>query len=127
MNRILRGGIQHKERLMSTEEKTWYFARGGKTYGPFTEHGLCKHYEAGKFASSDYVFCKGQMESWVKADTVPGLCDSLELDPEPEPEHHQVPQYERAAYDHALDKKRMKKEAKKKQKALWDKLKKRPG
>lgn len=111
---------------MSNEEKTWYFAKGGKTFGPFTEHELCRHYEAGKFTASEHVFCKGQMEGWVKAGSVPGLCDSLELSPEPEPEHHSVPQHERAAFDHAQDKGRIKKQHKKRQKAFWDRLRKKP-
>jgi len=109
---------------MPEEEKTWYFARGGERFGPFTEHELCRKYEAGEFAASDYVFCRGEMESWVKAGTVPGLTDSLELSPEPEPEHHSVPQYERVAFEHSQDQKRLKKQKKKRQKAFWDRLRK---
>ncbi len=82
------------------EEKKWYFAKGGQPHGPFTELELCKQREAGAFGEQDHVYCKGETDGWVKASSIAGLCDSLELDAPPPPEHHAVPQYERAAYDH---------------------------
>ena len=105
-----------------SEESKWYFAKKGKPYGPFTEHELCKHSAAGSFGPNDHVFCKGEMDGWVKASTIPGLCDTLELDAEPEPEHHQVPFYERAAFEHAGDKKRQQKERKERDSKYWKKL-----
>lgn len=107
-----------------SEEKAWYFTTKGKSYGPCTQHELCKHFGAGRFSASDYVFCKGQMEGWVKAGEVPGLCDSLELSPEPEPEHHAVPFHEKAAFDHAQDQRKVQKDRTKRDKAFWDRLKK---
>ena len=81
------------------EEKKWYFAKEGKPFGPMSEQETCKAFEAGSFGRDDYVYCKGETEGWVKAHTVPGLCDTLSLDAEPEPEHHEVPIYERASYE----------------------------
>jgi len=104
------------------DQKKWYFARKGKAYGPFTEHELCRHFEHGKFAASDFVFCKGEMEGWTKASDVPGLGDSLELSPEPEPEHHSVPFHEKASYEGSVDKRREKKRRKDREKKYWDKL-----
>jgi hypothetical protein len=108
-----------------SEEKTWYFAKQGKSYGPFTEHELCNLHGEGKFGSNDYVFCKGEMEGWVRAETVPGLCDSLELSPEPEPEHHSVPFYEKAGLEHAMGKEKVEKQRDKREKAYWSKLRRR--
>ena len=81
------------------EEKKWYYAKDGKPHGPMGEHELCREYEAGSFTREDYVYCKGETDGWVKAYAIPGLCDSLALDAEPAPEHHEVPLYERASYD----------------------------
>ena len=108
----------------ATEEKCWYFAKGGKPYGPCTLHEMSDHFEKGSFARTDFVHCKGKTEGWVKAETITGLCDSLALDPEPEPEHHSVPLYERAAYDHAAGKEKVKKQKVKRAKAFWSRLKK---
>jgi hypothetical protein len=110
--------------MSAQDGKTWYFARQGKSYGPFTQHELCKLYGEGKFASLDFVFCKGEMEGWVKAETVPGLCDSLELSPEPEPERHAVPFYERVGLENSVGKERAEKARDKRSKAYWGKLKK---
>ncbi len=103
-------------------EKKWYYAKDGKPNGPFTEHDLCKHFKAGQFGESDYVFCKGDMADWVKAATVPGLTDSLELSPEPEPEHHAVPFHERAAFNHGADHTGLEKQRRKNDKNYWKKL-----
>ena len=107
-----------------SEEKTWYFARKGKSYGPFTQREICGQFENGAFTADDFVFCKGETESWVKAGEIPGLADSLTLSPEPEPEHHDVPLYERAAFDHTQDAKRVKKEKAKRERDFWGRLKK---
>ena len=85
------------------DEAKWYFARDGKPNGPMSQHDLCKRFGERAFTADDYVYCKGATEGWVKASTIAGLCDSLALDAEPEPEHHEVPLYERAAYDHSGD------------------------
>jgi len=81
------------------EDKKWYYAKDGKPYGPMTEYELCKAFEAGSFTGNDYVFCKGETDGWVKASSISGLCDSLALDAEPEPQKHEVPLYERASYE----------------------------
>jgi len=91
------------------EEKKWYYAKGGKSQGPFSQLELCRQFEAGAFGKDDHVYCKGETQGWVKASTIAGLCDSLELEPEPEPEHHEVPLYERAAYDHGRSEQKPKK------------------
>ncbi|MHC4714696.1 MAG: DUF4339 domain-containing protein [Planctomycetota bacterium] len=106
------------------EEQSWYFAKKGKTVGPFSEHELCKQFEAGAFGAEDHVYCKGETEGWVKAGTITGLCDSLSLDAEPEPEHHSVPQYERASYEHSVGKKKVKKQKEKRSRAFWGRLRK---
>ena len=80
------------------DEGKWYFAKGGTAYGPLTLQTLCGQYATGAFATTDYVYCKGQTDGWVKASSIPGLCDSLSLEPEPEPERHEVPLYEKASY-----------------------------
>ena len=103
-------------------EKKWYYAKGGKPNGPFTEHELCKLFEAGEFGKADYIFCKGEMADWVKAGTVPSLTGSLDLSPEPEPEHHAVPFYEKAAYDHNVDHTSLEKQRRKDDKKYWKKL-----
>jgi hypothetical protein len=88
------------------EEKKWYFAKDGKPVGPMGEHELCNKYREGAFGSKDYVYCKGETDGWVKAATVPGLCDEIKLDAEPPPQHHEVPLYEKAAFDHKQDDKK---------------------
>lgn len=108
-----------------SEEKRWYYAREGKPQGPLTEHEFCKLFSQGTLGANDFVFCKGEMTEWVKAETVPGLCNSsLELSPEPEPEHHAAPAHERAGLTPTIGHKRMKKQKVKRQKAYWDLLKK---
>jgi hypothetical protein len=93
------------------EERKWYYAKGGQSHGPMSEHELCRQRAAGVFTADDFVYSKGATDGWVKASTVPGLCDSLELDAEPAPEHHEVPLHERAAYNQAGGKQPVKKEA----------------
>ena len=95
---------------MTDQEPRWYFAKGGKSHGPLSELELCRQCEAGAFGKNDHVYCKGQTEGWVKASMIPGLCDSMELDAEPEPEHHEVPLHQRVAYEHAPTDKKAKKE-----------------
>ena len=97
------------------DEKKWYFAKDGKPNGPMSEHELCKQHQAGVFGPNDYVYCKGETEGWVKASTIPGLCDTLSLDAEPEPEHHEVPLHERASYQQAQGDDKSKKPAKPKE------------
>lgn len=124
------------------EEKVWYYAKRGKPFGPMTELEICRSFEKGEFTPEEFVFCKGQMKEWVKAGTVPGLCDSLELSPEPEPEHHEVPAHEKASFVHEIGKenlkldaerrrreelarrKRLDQEREKREKEYWSKLKK---
>jgi hypothetical protein len=107
-----------------SEEKTWYFATKGKSYGPFSQREIVTQFEKGAFTAADFVFCKGEMEGWIKAADIPGLCDSLTLSPEPEPERHGVPLYEKVAFDHAQDAKRVKKEREKRERTFWGRLKK---
>lgn len=105
------------------DDQLWYFAKAGKSHGPMTEHELCKEYESGTFGANDFVFGKGKTEGWVKASTVPGLCDSLTLDEEPEPEHHQVMPFQQALRAKAEDSRRAKKKHKERDKKFWDRLK----
>lgn len=108
-----------------SEEKRWYYAKGGKPQGPLTEHELCKFFSNGTLGANDFVFCKGEMTEWIKAVEVPGLCNSsLVLSPEPEPEHHAAPAHERASLESAVGHGRVKKQKVKRQKAFWDRLKK---
>lgn len=83
------------------DEEKWYFAKGGTAYGPVTLHGLNEQFKKGAFTASDFVYCKAQTDGWVKASTIEGLCDKLELEAEPEPEHHEVPSFEKVAFEQA--------------------------
>jgi hypothetical protein len=65
------------------------------------------------------VYCKGQTDGWVKASSIPGLCDSLSMEPEPEPERHQVPLYEKVSFQQSAS---GGKKAKEGGKSLWGKL-----
>lgn len=105
------------------EEKIWYYAKDGKAVGPFIQRDLVRHFNDGNFSASDYIFCKGQTEGWVRASTIPGLCGTLELAPEPEPERHEVPLYERAGYQHAVGETNRKVAQKDLEKKFWDKVK----
>ncbi len=106
------------------DEQKWYFAKGGVAYGPYSQHELCKKFEDGFFGAKDFVYCKEATEGWVAAESIPGLCDTLTLEPEPEPEHHEVPLYEKAAYNRAVGEDRVKKAHEQREKQLLNKLRK---
>jgi hypothetical protein len=104
------------------DESKWYYGKAGKSFGPYSEHDLCQQYKAGAFTADDFVYCKGHTDGWVKASTIAGLCDSLALDAEPEPERHQVPLYERASFEQAKGPAQVKKEQTDRDKKFWDRL-----
>ena len=104
------------------DEGKWYFAKGGTAYGPLSLQALCGQYATGAFTTTDFVYCKGQTDGWVKASSIPGLCDSLDLEPEPEPEHHQVPLYEKASFQQSAGDGGGKKSKEGGDKSFWGRL-----
>lgn len=64
--------------------RTWYYAKAGRSYGPYTIEEMRAHYSKGAFGPTDHVFCGGVTEDWVPARDVPEVVHpSPDIAPEP--------------------------------------------
>jgi len=50
---------------------TWHFSRGGKQYGPISDHELLKLTELGKLRPDDLLWKPG-FATWQTAQSIPG-------------------------------------------------------
>lgn len=66
------GGAQQPQ----PQQEAWWYATGGKSYGPISEQQLIALARAGYFRKTDYVFA-GYIGTWVRADSVHGLFEDV--------------------------------------------------
>lgn len=64
--------------------RTWYYAKAGRSYGPYTIEEMRAYYKSGAFGPTDHVFCGGVTEDWVAARDVPEVVHPApDIAPEP--------------------------------------------
>jgi len=72
---------------ISAGPRTWYYAKAGRSMGPYSVDEMRTHYTNGDFGPNDYVFCSGVTEDWVLARDMPEITHpSPETAPEAPPE-----------------------------------------
>lgn len=61
---------------LADQGSTWWYAVGGKSYGPVTEQQLGALARTGRFGRMDHVYA-AHIGNWVRADSVHGLFDEV--------------------------------------------------
>lgn len=63
---------QHLDGADLAQANSWYFARSGQTYGPYTAAQIHSWVKEGRLKKNDLV-CNEIMKEWTKAGSVKGL------------------------------------------------------